>query len=281
MKNKHVNLVILSAFLLFFIFMGALFYNINNSNKDKMSQNIINTNSDSGLIASSNDLNIKVPELNMPQDEVLKVRLKKEFIHFIDMIYENKLDTAYEMLNKEYVKDYSVYEEEFKTLFNKIRKNKYFKIVEDSILEDRYIIRVYFFDNLDNGSGYTDETFTIFIEDGCITYADRGISSSEQLDISVKNEDMEVSINKVIHDTKGLFYEMGFLNKTNEQIKIENIYGIKNGNSLKHEMFKGNFLSYELKPMFYKKNLVLFKELDGLDSIKIEFTSGQVLNVDL
>lgn len=281
MKNKHINLVILSAFLLFFIFVGALFYNIINSNKDKASQSIINTNSNPRLIASSKDLSIKVPELNISQDEILKIRLKKEFIRFMNMIYENKLDTAYGMLNKEYTKVYSIYEEEFKTSVNEIRKNEYFKIVEDFILDDRYIVRVYFFDNLDNDFSYIDKTFTIFIKDGIITYADRGVLSSEQTNISVENGDIEISIEKIIHDTKGLFYEMCFLNKTNEQIKIENIYGIKNGNSLKHEMFKGNFLSYELKPMFYKKNLVLFKELDGLDSIKIEFSNGQVLNVEL
>lgn len=161
----------------------------------------------------------KVPEkLKEPISNLIK--------DFVENCNNKNYDAAYNLLSEEYKTRYYSSIDKFKKHVDEMFPNKKIYNIQDfSNLNNTYVYRVRLLDDIltdgtTDGYSFTEEKYVLKEENGNLKISLDGYCGSQNLDIEVEDEYMEIKINKKYITYDETSYVITIRNKTNNFILI-------------------------------------------------------------
>lgn len=255
MNKKYLGILLITMSLLCFVIVFTNYKKVDNKNINK----------------KTSDNSIDKKEVKNNSSSYKEVVSNKVLGDFIYNVNTKKFKEAYEMMDKEYIKDVDLNYDLFKSVYN-YKEAKSLNIKEVFVQSPkRYIVKA----SLENESGATSKFFTIKQEDDKYTLADIGILSEEVLNLENNIDEVILSISKKFRMAND---KMGFLitikNRSGNpfQLKGDNysIYAKSDNVIYPTDLITYRYEDYSVLPGIDKQLLITFKAMQ-IDSIGIMY----------
>lgn len=256
-----VFIILISVFIIYFALIQSS-KNIGN----KLPVNINTENNNPGPFLEE-DKNVQATEQTL---ETIVYDSYGFLQYFFSLLNKKQYKNAYDLLNKEYVDDFGITQDLFKTIYE-IGEEIDYEVLEtvEQTGKKIYIVRLYRDKEEKKKGFYEEKTFTIFEEQSSYSIADRGILDADTNPEHLKAwtyEGMEISETKKILLTDGAVLIVKIKNITGKDITLpasmKTFSYINNERDIYyHQLINGYPDDYVIPANCFKIYKLYFKEM--------------------
>lgn len=278
MSRKQAYILIFTVFSLVVLLL-TLSIDIDTDKKIKqtadINNNLYSTKQEMGIteIKEGNFNN----QFNKVSEYIAEIVIGEFFYH----INSKDFDSAYEMLDKDYIDLWNVNKGYFVGKHD-YQNQKSYLIREVNEVGGRYIVKTDIFDTADIHSGKSLSRKVFSISNNS-KLDDIGIKSITGMNTKEIRKNLSIEITKNIELENGFAYQLMITNlsETVQTIKsnIHGIFAVSPYDTYGHTLINGYEGSYVLQPGEEKKIVPIFSHSRQIYEIGIELTDGQILKL--